>query len=401
MRKKIVLRIMRITKSLITLSAVFIIICFSSCGHKALEIGTIAPDFNNVMMINVSEDDIISLETSAKSLLYDICGMYIEGGNFYIQSRNHLRVFDSQGKYVKDISSRGHGEGEYQRISNFFVKEGNVFIYDFDSQSLFRYGLDGSFVSRIRLSNIDLNEMTPPSALFPCGKGWVSVNCYGGDRSIPTLSMWDEDLQVSKSVKGRFLKSGTSFYDKVFVSEDSCILYWEPLCDTVFEIRDDTLYPLYKIDFGEKALPKNIAVKTIDERLSHLASHPEITFYGMARWYQRCNGNLYFSFMGPEKRVFLCRYNETNGDTRVFRITTSLGKYRVQPFFHIDNDRLLVEAHDEDEVSVNPSLLIIRLEDLENGFTGDPNHYCVSWMVDLFDLCTFIGGANSVGGYEI
>ena len=35
------------------------------------------------------------------------------------------------------------------------------------------------------------------------------------------------------------------------------------------------------------------------------------------------------------------------------------------------------------------------------GFTGDPNHYCASWMVDLFDLCTFIGGANSVGDYEI
>jgi len=357
---------MRIKRTIIALWLVSIIFCFSSCRSKTLEIRAIALDFNNVLTINVNEEDIINLETTTKSLLYDICGLSVEKGSIYIQSRNHLRVFDLQGKYIQDISSRGHGEGEYRRISNFFIKEGNIFIYDFDSQSLFKYGLDGLFISRTRIDNIDANKMTPPSALFPCGKDWISVNCYGGDRNIPTLSIWDETLHTSKAVKGRFLNSGTSFYDKLFVSEDRSVLYWEPLCDTIFEIKDYSLTPTYKIDFGEKSLQNNIAVKPIDERLSYLASHPEISFYGMARWFQRCNGNLYFSFVGPGKRVFLCRYNEATGNTLVFSITTPLGNYSVQPFFYIDNDRLLMEAHNENDMTVNPSLLIIQLKDLDH-----------------------------------
>lgn len=82
----------------------------------------------------VHKDQIINAETADNSLLFDICNLYVADNHFIIHSRNRVKVFDHQGNYVRDIGSIGKANNEYTNVSNIFMDNDKIVIYDFGKQ---------------------------------------------------------------------------------------------------------------------------------------------------------------------------------------------------------------------------------------------------------------------------
>ena len=63
------------------------------------------------------------------------------------------------------------------------------------------------------------------------------------------------------------MQSGLRFADGCYVSEDKRILYWEPAKDTLFQVINNILSPLYKIDFGKHKFSKIEKIFIEEEKL--------------------------------------------------------------------------------------------------------------------------------------
>src|SRR5690554_6540990 len=67
---------------------------------------------------------IISLETKDESLLGDVVEVRPYMSYFYVlDSEGKLFAFDSDGKYINHIGTKGNGPDEYLKLSAFFINK--------------------------------------------------------------------------------------------------------------------------------------------------------------------------------------------------------------------------------------------------------------------------------------
>lgn len=351
-------------KNIINFACVMLI-CVSCTNVDKTVTKSVKVDFSKMSYISQSDGQIVNLETTDQSLLYDICSFNVYKDTFVVQSRNFLHTFTSTGKFIGCISRRGQAGNEYINLSNvFFEDNGIVGVYDFNKGTIQRFNLEGQLLS-VQKSTI-VNEDIKPTDVYPWNDGYIAKNCYGGEfADRKTLCFLDRDLTTATPIEGRSLLTGFSSSDLISVDKDRNVLYWEMLCDTLFTVNNDLLTPLLIIDFGEHALPADIARKDVYDRIDYANKTKEMgeLFAGMARYYQRINDMIYFSCISPDNGIVLCQYNENKETIRLYAIDFD-DKYKTGSFFLIKDDLVYWEIRDNNDLQLNPALFIFNLKDL-------------------------------------
>ena len=332
----------------------------------SVEINQVNMDFTSIRTIEVPECDIIRLEESSKSLLFDINEMVISNNKLIIHSRDFLHVFDKQGHFLHSIAHKGHGRGEYNHIANIFLNQDSVFIFDSDMQRLLCYHLDGSFITSHNITIPKKEDETSPCRLYPYLNSYISVNKYGGEgRDVAAVSRITKDLRNAEPLEGRDIKSGIMFSDNMFVS-DSTILYWEPLCDTLFTITQNKIRPWLFFDFSPHTLPSNESFEDVISKIEYINNHmkDDYLFAGMTRFHQLYKGFLFFTCIVPDKSVCLCRCKINTLEIDIFKFIFPDKKYIQQPFTLINGDEIYIEIRDTTRLASNPSLFKINMSKL-------------------------------------
>lgn len=75
-----------------------------------------------------------------------------EVGNIYVLDRKavQIKVFDSQGKFIRAIGKSGQGPGEFQRPAYFQVTpQDNILVSDYASKKITIFNLDGQFIREL------------------------------------------------------------------------------------------------------------------------------------------------------------------------------------------------------------------------------------------------------------
>ena len=86
----------------------------------------------------------IKLENSPSSLIGNIHQIIKKNGLYYINSSNSpLKVFDENGRYVRNIGDLGHARGEYASVLSMDIDENNVYVLT--SRKLMTYSINGTF----------------------------------------------------------------------------------------------------------------------------------------------------------------------------------------------------------------------------------------------------------------
>ena len=343
----------------------FLLVSCAETGTNKTHIDTVKVDFLKIEHIAQSEGWIVNLETTDKSLLYDICRLNVHEDTFVVQSRSFLYTFASNGKFLGSVSQRGHARNEYIQISNVFFEGGTVGVYDFNKKAVSRFDLRGRLLSVQKCDIAD--EGVFPFHVYPWNGGYIALNSYGGEtEDRKTLCFLNKELTSGKPMEGRSLSTGFSTYDDISIDQKGNVLYCELLCDTLFTVNDDELAPLLAIDFGEYALPYDIARKDVYERADYADKSIKggKKFAGMARYYQRIDDKIYFSCLFSDVGSLLCQYDEDEGTTRLFTVDFDNQKYTAQSFFFIKDNMVYWEIRDKKDLSLNPGLFVFSLDTL-------------------------------------
>lgn len=349
--------------------AVLTAIFASSCndGQDSRPLTEIKVDFDKKEIIKVDDKQIVSLETLDNSLLFDICNVEAIDSFYVVQSRNFLRLFSKNGKFVRNIGAQGHAENEYQSIANFFVHGNLIKLYDFNSKSLISYDVNGGYKGRTKvIRTVDKNTIIP-NHLYQTNDGYISVNTFGGsDRAVPCLSKADTAMKNYSPFSGRNVENGFFFPDDICIWKDKA-LYWQPLCDTLFVAEGSEIRPLYHFDLGEYAMPSDISCKNVYERIdfSNKMYKEKKPFAGMLRYYSVHDDFIYFVCVAPEYEITLCSLNTKDNTVKLFQFDFTNKNMQLQPFLKIIGDKMLLSAIDKTKPTENPCLIIFEIENIK------------------------------------
>lgn len=144
----------------IILKLVVLFLLLASCDSKRDD--SESSLFNKVVLVekeNLFETvEIIELEINENSIVSFPLDLCVVNDNYIISSRNNtIKVFDKNGKFLKEIGALGLGPGEYMHINALFSNGKNSFgIFDDATSRLSLFDLSGKL---IRSTIIKINEI--------------------------------------------------------------------------------------------------------------------------------------------------------------------------------------------------------------------------------------------------
>lgn len=355
-------------KKLIVLSAIAFALC--SCNnHDMLQ--TIFINIEHAKKIPIETQKLIPLETSDNSMIYDISSLEILDDRFIIHSRDLLRSYNrNSGKYTGDIACRGKNKHDFSYIGNLWLEGDTINIFDTNKGAIMSFSSSGAFLGSKHPfgKRFKIGEKPRQYHELP-GIGIFSVNISsdGTTPSNPRFSCIKIAQKDRKAVKGREIQDPMWLPDGVFVdTANSRLLSWEPLRDTIFEVTPEIARPIYRIDFGDNAIPDNIQrIPDLIDRIESFNNKDGLPYASLIRYIQVAGNKIIFSFTCSDGSAYLACHNPQTNDTAVRHIATEDGRYSQAGFFKISGDSAYVEIRDRENIILNPFIYTVSIEDLQ------------------------------------
>lgn len=341
---------------------------FSSCSFGTNEPQAITVDIAQSELKTINPNSLIQLENSAAGVLYDISQLEVVNGNFFIQSRNYLKIYDSTtGKFLGKLECDGL-QNPKSVVANMWQQDGNIFVHDSNLDSIYQFNNNGEFISSvIPYSSSDFPPGVKPRKIIPADKGFYTINFWTGGTSDtnPALAFYSEDGALQRPIEGRDLREGTFTMDGAFFDKNSAkLLYWEPMRDTLFIADKETVRPLYAIDFGSNSIPpkaRNMPLYRKNEIFQVQRPMPYVSF---AMYYQPYGTQLWFTVASSDGRSFLCSYDSEQKTSTIRHFASNDGIFRQGSFFKIESDSIYLSFNNTAEVEANPLILKLNIEEV-------------------------------------
>lgn len=258
------------------------------------------------------------IDTAEGSFLKHCLFNGIKDSVFIVMDRSKILVVDLEGHVKKRIEHIGRGPNEYLEIySSSIDREGErLFILgDYSSnKQVSVYSFSGQYLETVPLSEAGSSICYSNNSLYyttlPESESLV--------RKIELDTKKDVIIQSPFTTKNR-VETAIINLDHINY-EDGEIIYHKALCDTLFKISEDSLYPYLVLDLGEKSMPVEYH-RTLDLLRSKQSSYINVQstticddMLYLCFWY---NHILYFDIwdIKAEKLVYRNFYRENELST--------------------------------------------------------------------------------------
>lgn len=113
----------------------------------------------------ISDVEVIELDTSKEAFIPEISGISVHGDKIFCFSCDQnglVKVFNTEGKFLYDISHRGSANNEWIRLKSMYVNENEnlVILTDAESKKVLTYTMDDKFVKSVKLGGFDYHQIT-------------------------------------------------------------------------------------------------------------------------------------------------------------------------------------------------------------------------------------------------
>lgn len=255
-------------KSLLLFAAAAMVV--AACSQKSCEtsnLETIDFDFDKATesfdlktLFDSVSYEVITLETTDDCLIGEVSKIVFRNDTIFVADKTtkSLFIFNGKGKYLSKICHSGRARQEYMDLTDVFIADDHILVldnyqsklccYDFNGQ--FRYAIDTQEGMRIYKSD---------------GKIFVCTTCNGG-------SEWNSHQMVAFDTTGHIVSSYfkmteddiklNDFYNH-FIPKGNVFEHVQPSTNIVYTYTNGKFTPSYKIDFGDKVMPTEIAKKDI------------------------------------------------------------------------------------------------------------------------------------------
>lgn len=363
--------------TIVAIAAVLATGCGKSSKTNEEGPAVIGLDIADAQVCNISTDQLIPLETTDSSLLYDICDLIPAKDSWIVRSRNYLRAYDKNtGKYLYDISRVGHGSGEYISIEQCAYSDDTLRILDGGQRCILEFLTDGTFLGKsIDFKEIDVENFLPANYAVesPDRSKYYLITKYNGGYPEPfdQYAVITKEGKFVKHVPGRKLLDGSFTPDRMFTDyEHDRVLAWDQLRDTLFTVSEDSVRPLYVFDFGENKFPVESQSKSefYFRTQDFISNEGDVPYASFIKYYQVEGDNLYFSFYKATGKdtgtCYLAIVNEQNHNTKILHFESEDGRLQQQPFFKVYDGKVAIAVNDVENVDKNPMLLVKSLSAL-------------------------------------
>ncbi len=237
---------------------IFCCILFMLLNWSCHEKDTLFP----VLSVNISSElkilngdslfdwvEYIPLETTKSNLFSVERKTLVCGDTLYLCDKDQEEIFqyDIEGNYIKKLSARGNGPGEYLSISDFIIEDSLLMVLSSQNRKLYFYTIDDfRFVRAIPLP-VNMMRMRYDDGL---------VYLYSGNFSSELYNMYVLDIATNKIVSRykNFDKKYAGFFyaRKIFNMSDEHNYYFEPYDYHIYEAMPEDDSVVLRLDFGKE-----------------------------------------------------------------------------------------------------------------------------------------------------
>jgi len=224
----------------------------------------------------------------------------------------HLYVYDKQGKFVRQISSRGQGGEEFLEVRDIDVI-GDSIIKMGDVYALRTFNLEGKQLSSKRIEGTvdEIVSMKGKTIMFQfANREAVSAEdiLYQFDEKDNLQTDFFEVPYMASRITSFFVNS------RALTRDDEFVYFHFPHNNYIYRIDAETLEysPLYKVDFGDRAFTWDM----FDEHVGHVKEWSRQREKGNHAWMNEILSlNDYFMFTSRdnEKNYFFSLYSNRTG----------------------------------------------------------------------------------------
>lgn len=224
----------------------------------------------------------------------------------------HLYVYDKQGKFIRQISSRGQGGEEFLEIRDFdmigdsIIKMGDVYAlrtFNMEGKQLSSKWIDGTLKEIVSIKG--------KTIMFQAAN-------REAESAENILYLYDEkDVFQRRFFEVPYMASRiTSFFSnpRALTRDNEFIYFHFPHNNYIYKIDAETLEytPLYKVDFGDRAFTWDM----FDEHIGHVKEWSRQREKGNNAWMCEIlslNDHFMFTSRDNEKNYFFSLYSNRTG----------------------------------------------------------------------------------------
>ena len=225
-----------------------------ACSTKVRDIETIMCSFTSQTPLYQCEwiESITFTPLDTACLIGAESELRLVGDNLFIKHGPYQEIridrFNTNGVFLNRIGRLGRGPGEYVNLSDWFIYEGNqIGLNAYGPSPIMLYDFDGNFVREI---NRPLHAfMVHPDnshfwALMPPIADSARLTCFSEDGMLKSMYKSESTYSASSDLWRTFFKTNKKLYIGM------------PYENTILLVQKDTVHPVFFIDAGAYAIPK-------------------------------------------------------------------------------------------------------------------------------------------------
>jgi hypothetical protein len=262
--KLLTIQLKKMNKYIVLIIAIYFTFCCSNCTNRneekeeliTIDIEKAINSKPKGISLNEFIDTIIyiPLETSSDIIIDKIESIKFYNDNFFVNDYLGLYKFDSTGKLICKIGSKGRGPDEYTVIGNFFFQSDTIFIRS-GSRTLAFDVTNCDFLNSFQLDNRNNSIYTETTGSNFAVFNYLNnmLEFYNRKGLLIDSVFYSRDKRPILD-----LAIGYSYYNIFFGTENS--LKITTFCnDTIFEIDENfDLNPKYVVNLGNYKIPEKV-----------------------------------------------------------------------------------------------------------------------------------------------
>lgn len=246
---------MKIITYTIVASFVFL---FLSCNEEKMsdKYDILIDPSTNYGKYNIASDvepefDLLALETTENCLIGEIQNISFHNDKYYILDDKGISVFifNNKGQFISKLDKKGGGPDEYVRLSNLYIENENIWVFDDMTHRLLCYNKDYILIEEIRADGfpaydiefVDENILLG-SNYFWSGENSNNLRIYNKTRDITHYFPFEKPKEDIVPI----LKQ------KQFAKYDNSVLFTYSYDNIIYEIDGSSINPKYAYKFTER-----------------------------------------------------------------------------------------------------------------------------------------------------
>jgi len=311
--------------------------------------------------------EIVELEPNSNSYISEVLKLIeTRDGQYIVKDISKITVFDSKGRFVKNIGKFGQGPGEFSYVNDIALNSGQDAVLVLDAfNQVYSYALaDGSFLGKIKYEgarNKNYDAIAPSSGrdLFLSATNPLnSKNSF--DNSFYCLDLYSSDGKLKSS----FLCQNDFLFNPNRITRSYDGSYFvRPLEGTqiLYRIENGSLREDYIIDFEGKNIPVQHIFSFGNNPWEHIQDYIKSPYFKLPMGFLETKEYLYFYCSGDDgatheflfnKKTFKGVRWKNDGETQLRLYSSDCEYFKTITFW--SNKEIGEKSND-----TNPMLLLV------------------------------------------